>query len=427
VPALVALDDDPTGVQAMEHVSVALAWDAEAVAIGGEAGSRALHIVTNSRALDSGGARRVTAEAATAVSSPWPSTPIILRGDSTLRAHLLPEYDALRRTIHRDSTPPLVLVPALPAAGRITKGGVHLLSQGGTEVPLHETEYSQDPRFGYKNARLLSWAEERSQGFFDASRGIELSLRQIRDEGPDAISNSLADLASRKDPAVLAPDAVSMEDLQIIAEGLRSSWIQGITSVLRSGPTLAGVLSGSIASGLVDMPRCGRGMLVVCGSFVSGTTRQLAALTEHYPDVLVEVDPLALASTDARQSVIESATDRSVSLLQQRGLAVVATARNRVDLKTAQRASLVTDGLAEITRNLHGEFDILMTKGGITAAAVVRGGVGARVARVIGPVAGGVSLWQPHMESAAHMRIIVVPGNVGGNNLLLDLVHGVTG
>jgi len=97
-PALVALDDDPTGVQAMEDVSVALAWDAEAVAIGGETGSRALHIVTNSRALDSDGARRVTTEAAAAVSSAWPSTPVILRGDSTLRAHLLPEYDALRRT-----------------------------------------------------------------------------------------------------------------------------------------------------------------------------------------------------------------------------------------------------------------------------------------------------------------------------------------
>lgn len=86
----------------------------------------------------------------------------------------------------------------------------------------------------------------------------------------------------------------------------------------------------------------------------------------------------------------------------------------------------VNDGLAAITRNLHGGFDTLVTKGGITAAGVVLAGVGARVVRVTGPGAEGVSLWRPHTESAAHMRIIVVPGNVGGKDLLLDLVNGVT-
>ena len=59
---------------------------------------------------------------------------------------------------------PLLLVPALPASGRVTVGGVHMLERDGARVPLHETEYARDGALSYSSADLAAWADERSGG-----------------------------------------------------------------------------------------------------------------------------------------------------------------------------------------------------------------------------------------------------------------------
>ena len=64
-------------------------------------------------------------------------------------------------------------------------------------------------------------------------------------------------------------------------------------------------------------------------------------------------------------------------------------------------------------------------KGGITSAVVLRRGLGAKAASVIGPVAAGASLWRAH-GADGEVPCVVVPGNVGGASLLADLVSAVT-
>ena len=49
-----------------------------------------------------------------------PDAAVVLRGDSTLRGHLLEEYLGLRDVVTPSGWPVLLLVPALPSAGRIT-------------------------------------------------------------------------------------------------------------------------------------------------------------------------------------------------------------------------------------------------------------------------------------------------------------------
>ncbi len=61
---------------------------------------------------------------------------------------------------------------------------------------------------------------------------------------------------------------------------------------------------------------------------------------------------------------------------------------------------------------------VVIAKGGITSAVTARDGLGARSARVVGPVVTGVSLWQLEAGPA----YLVVPGNVGGPGLLAELV-----
>ena len=148
----VVLDDDPTGTQAMSDVSVVLDWSDAEVWKCVEPGDCAVHVLTNSRAHsadeEAGGWSRPRATAARAQSR-MPRC-VVLRGDSTLRGHLWEEYDALRAIVAPGRAGvPLLLVPALPAAGRVTIDGVHLLERDGERVPLDRTEYARDGALAY--------------------------------------------------------------------------------------------------------------------------------------------------------------------------------------------------------------------------------------------------------------------------------------
>src|SRR3990172_7606045 len=121
-----------------------------------------------------------------------PRARIVLRGDSTLRGHLLEEYLGVRGVVAPSAWPVLLLVPALPSAGRVTVGGVHLFERGGVRTPLHETEYARDGVFAYRSARLLDWAEERTGGLLRAGAGAELPLEALRSGGPESVASALA-------------------------------------------------------------------------------------------------------------------------------------------------------------------------------------------------------------------------------------------
>ena len=65
---------------------------------------------------------------------------------------------------------------------------------------------------------------------------------------------------------------------------------------------------------------------------------------------------------------------------------------------------------------------MIVAKGGITSAVTLQEGVGADVADVVGPVLPGVSLWSASWKDSMSLDYLVVPGNVGEVDLLLDLV-----
>lgn len=423
---LVVLDDDPTGVQEMTEVPVLLDWDAALVAETAAAFPRAVHLLTNARALPPEEAESTALAAARSAVQALGRPRLALRGDSTLRAHLLEEYRALCRAAHGGRTPPLLLVPALPHAGRITLGGVHYLVRAGRRVPLHETEYAADPAFAYSDARLLAWAEERSGGFFPRGQGREVPLRRLRRRGPEAVAEALLDLAKAGRPAVCAPDAETVDDLAVIAEGLRRAEEEGAEVVVRSAPTFVALLAGTRAEGRVPAPPAAGGLLVVCGSWVPQTTRQLQALLRAHPGSLVEVDILRLSSF-LPQAEIERAAAAAGSLLAARGLAVLATPRTRPPgsegLASGQRIAL---GLAEAAGRVLPRPGCVLAKGGITSAVVARHGLGARRGVCLGPLADGVALWRLEAEGGT-IPYVVFPGNVGGDEALLRVVEAILG
>lgn len=407
------LDDDPTGTQEVVDTAVVLTWDEETLR---RVGRRSFHVITNTRAHDHATAFELTRGAAAAIRTLHEEAQVVLRGDSTLRAHLRAEYEAVRDVVHPGTAPALLLVPALPAAGRVTVGGVHLLELDGRRVPTSDTEFSRDGAFSYRSSRLLDWAEERSEGLFAAGRGVEVPLARVRARGAEAVRAALAAAAGRGAPAVCVPDAESVDDLDAIAIGLRAALADGIPVVVRCAPTFAAVLTGNLAGELVAAPRAER-LLVICGSYVTQTSRQLAQLELSRPGTLIELDLAGLTGA-GRTRELARARRAAATLLTEKRLAVVATPRKRDRIADdPEAASLATDALAELTRLLHVDADVVVFKGGITAAVGVRAGLGAHFATVEGPVRPGVAMWR--LEDGG--RCLVFPGNVGSDNALAEL------
>jgi uncharacterized protein YgbK (DUF1537 family) len=344
----------------------------------------------------------------------------VLRGDSTLRAHFAEEHDAVRRA-HGWHDVPAVLVPALPAAGRVTRRGVHLLLVDGDAVPVGESEFARDPYLGYRDSHLLDWAESRSGGRFRAVDGTIVPLEVVRGgAGAAHIASAIEVSRSGTRPGVVAIDAETDGDVETIARGIERAWAGGLEFVLRCSPALGAVLAGAAARSTVDVPPASR-VLVLCGSFVDRTTRQLARLDAWHPGVLIEIDATA-ATLDAAgegRRLVRLAGE----LLEQRTIAVVATPR--IDGRRGHGDRAVGDRLTEALVAVAGELaaavDLLILKGGATSAAVVARGLGADIVEAVGPVGHGASLWRVPTRSG-ELATIVAPGNVGDDEALVQLV-----
>ena len=421
--SFVVLDDDPTGVQTLAGVRVLLDWDAERVGAA-LVGRRAVHLITNSRALPPDRVQPLVADAARVAREAAADARVVLRGDSTLRGHLLEEYLGVRSVVASGRWPVLLLVPALPTAGRITLDGVQLFVRDGVPIPLHETEYANDGVFSYHSARLLDWAEERSDGLFRASDGAELSLAALRAGGPAVVSDALCGLGVRGRPAAFGPDAETEGDLAAIAAGLAAAQAKGCEVIVRCAPAFAGVLAGTTAREPALLP-VGERVLVVCGSYVPQTTRQLARLRDAYPDAVVEADVGALVDGD-HEAEARRLCRMTSERLDRMGLAVVATPRERprtaLSLEAGDR---VAAGLAGVVKGVAPHPDVIVAKGGITSAVTLRDGVCASDAEVVGPVEPGVSRWSARWPGGTPLDYLVVPGNVGDDELLARLVAGI--
>jgi uncharacterized protein YgbK (DUF1537 family) len=273
---------------------------------------------------------------------------------------------------------------------------------------------------------LLGWAEERSAGLFAAANGREIHLDELRRGGASAVADGLCELASKGRPAVLAPDAVTEDDLALIAGGYAAAIRAGVPAVVRCAPAFAGVLAGTTAPRLVDPPRSKGGVLLVCGSYVSATTRQLGALAASRPGTLVEVDADALAGPEAEVEIARAAAAATVVLYRER-FAAVATPRTRSEQTSGLAAGeRVAAGLARIAGLVEPRPPVIIAKGGITSAVTLQTGLGVDAADVLGPVLPGVSLW--HAEAGGRpLDYLVVPGNVGDDYLLVRLLDAVMG
>ncbi|MFC3995051.1 four-carbon acid sugar kinase family protein [Nocardiopsis sediminis] len=415
---ILVLDDDPTGTQSATGVPVLLETGDATLSRDIEDALRAddaLYVLTNSRALGTDEAvalaRRIRTAALEAVARLGTGVRFILRGDSTLRGHVFAESDAFAT-----DASVMLFVPAFPAGGRTTRDGVHYVRVGEADVPAAETEYADDPVFGFGSSDMRGYVAEQGGG----RPALTVALDDLRATGGGALADALTSAAPG---TVVAPDAVTDADIDLVHHALVRAWAAGRDVVVRCAAPLAARCADAASTGPLPKPldRAPGPVLVVCGSHTSGATAQLAAL-EHdrgLRPVVLDTDAALADPAAAGADLVE----RARAALRDNGAAVIASERHRRAAdNTLGHGERVMAALTAAVHELSGEVAAVVAKGGITSAEVARTGLGARVARVRGQVLPGISVWDLPTPSGATVPYVVVPGNVGGETTLVDVL-----
>ncbi|MGT2425035.1 four-carbon acid sugar kinase family protein [Amnibacterium kyonggiense] len=409
------LDDDPTGTQSAADVSVLLRWtEDELRSVLDDEG--AVYLQTNSRAVDEAAAialsQRIRAQIEAAARDLGQPVLVVLRGDSTLRGHVMAECDVFAGDDGR-----VLFVPAFPAGGRTTRSGVHRVVIDGVDTPVAESEFAQDPVFGYRSSDLVAWVREKGD-----RRAAGVPLEGLRASRGAAVADALEAAGPRE---FVVPDAVDDADIALIRDGLLEAIRRGVHVVVRSGAPLAAGCAGRLSTGYLPRPvpvgdggAPAGGVLVVCGSHTRAATQQLDRLQEAFG-----LDPVVIRTDDAFAdpgSAGRDAADRARSALARGGVAVVATERVRRDADgTLDDGERVMQALMTAATALVPLAGVVVSKGGITAAETASTAFGATRAHVRGQIAPGISVWDLDGVRGSGVQV-VVPGNVGGPDTLVD-------
>ena len=252
------LDDDPTGVDARR--------DPRAAGAGTRHGSgpRSPDVRQSTRSRIPApcrrSVRRFIADATRAALEGAPGAAVVLRGDSTCAVIPLEEYLGVRDVVAPAGRPVLLLAPALLSAGRVTVG-VHLRPGRAAHGAARDRVRAR------RGVRVLERAAARVGG---GAVGWALpgtcrpgaALDVLRTRGPAAVTDALLALSASGAPAVLAPDAETLEDLEIVADGYRAATADRASVIVRCAPTFA-VLAGPLAPAR-PAALAREGVLVVC-------------------------------------------------------------------------------------------------------------------------------------------------------------------
>ncbi|AUZ88812.1 hypothetical protein CVO76_15045 [Arthrobacter agilis] len=450
----VVLDDDPTGTQSVADLPVLTRWETEDFSWAFRQGKPAVYVLTNTRSLDAPEAAARNEEivrnalAAAAAEASALRLGFVSRGDSTLRGHFPLEPDTIAATVldaTGESTDGVVIVPAFPDAGRITIGGVHYVRapELGEDqlVPVSDTEFARDATFGYRNASLAQYVEEKTGGRVPAASVIVLDLGIIRagstGGGAPASARAIADaVADATGATPIVADVVTENDLRALALGLEEAERRGKKLLYRVGPPfmrarigqeIRAELTGSEAYA-GNEPSTAGGLIVV-GSHVGVTTRQLGILTEQHQHAhTIEIDVEQLLDERAAShldGIVEDVVDRLThgDVILHTSRLLVRTSDAAASLRIARTVSAAVVTVVNRTLGLFPPRFVI-AKGGITSSDVAAHGLQIRHAMVRGPMLPGiVSLWEPVDGPAKGIPFVVFAGNVGDDSSLADVTR----
>lgn len=200
---------------------------------------------------------------------------VVKRVDTTLRGNVGAEAEAVISWLraHHDGARGL-MVPAFPAAGRTTVGGLQLVDG----VPLSRTEAARDPRSPVDRSRVRDLLTQQS----------DLTVTEVTLDTVIAGGGELR-FALDNDADVTVVDAVDRGNLRDVARAAAqlsatTRWCSIDPGPF--GPELAAAL-GLVGSGAASAP-----LLIASGSATAATRAQLEAVERSFGARLITLDVL---------------------------------------------------------------------------------------------------------------------------------------
>ena len=428
---IVVLDDDPTGTQTVHGVPVLTQWPVQLLQSELENDRPALYILTNSRSLPPASARALNTEIGRNLTAAARLAErkfvVVSRSDSTLRGHFPAEVEALDQAL---GTPfdGWIVAPFFLEGGRYTMDDIHYAEEEGWLTPAGETPFARDSAFGYQSSNLRQWVEEKTAGRVTAGQVASIPLGELRQGGPSVVTRRLLDLTDRR---ICVVNGCSYRDMEVFVQGLLAAEAQGKRFLCRTAASFVQVRAGQRARPLLtraDLNMSGSaGGLVVVGSYVPRTTRQVEALLQVPGITSAEISVPTLLDDERRPAEIERISQLVDRALSQGQDVVIYTSRKLITTHDADSSlaigQQVSDGLIAILRSINTQPRYLVAKGGITSSDVATKALDVTRAMVRGQILPGVPLWELGPESRyPGMPYIVFPGNVGGPGAIAQVI-----
>jgi uncharacterized protein YgbK (DUF1537 family) len=431
---IIVLDDDPTGVQTVHGISVYTSWDAASVDAGFDEPGSLFFVLTNSRGMTAGESAKVHQDIGKTIAQSAKKKNrdyiIISRSDSTLRGHYPLETRTLRDAIRTESGLSFdgeIICPFFKEGGRYTAGNIHYVLTGDMLVPAAQTEFAGDKTFGYRHSELREWVEEKTDGEFSKEAVIPISVEDLRGPGVDRIVEILMEV---RNFGKVILNALDYCDIKIFCAALFKVLDRGKRFIIRSGAAIPKILGGISDRPLLnrkDLIDSGnrRGGLIVIGSHVQKTTRQLERLMENKNITAIEFNTRLLVNGFQFEDEIRRVQTLCDDSLDAGKITVIFTARNRFDLNTGNKedelkvAMKIAGAVTSFVFNLRGKPRFIIAKGGITSSEIGTVALGVKKALVLGQVLPGIPVWLTGPESRfPNTPYIIFPGNVGDEDSL---------
>ena len=339
--------------------------------------------------------------------------------DSTLRGHIALETLTMLDILEYQAA---IIIPAFPQEGRITVGGYHLLKS----IPIGRTEIAMDPHSPILESHvptlLRSQLDEKQKdliGVLDLKtvmNGAGPILVKINELIKDGKKLIIADAASITDIEQIAL-AIKKCDKKLLPTGTAS------TAQVLGKIWLADIETEPQTIKLEKLPK-----LIVSGTATKITAEQIAKLEKS--DDYDNVNFIPLEVNDIVSGVDEELISRIVKNLKS-GITVCVHTSNlianfdgfsedslRAELTKEKLASMITDYLAELTKQVIEECRVmLITLGGETSYKCTNI-LDSKMLKLVDEVAPAISL----CVDSKGQWIVTKSGNLGNTNTLIDIL-----
>ncbi|MDJ0903017.1 MAG: four-carbon acid sugar kinase family protein [Xenococcus sp. MO_188.B8] len=425
---IIVLDDDPTGSQTVHSCLLLMKWDVETLRIGLRDELPIFFILTNTRAISPKQAAIVTQEVCRNLKIALAAEKInnflvVSRSDSTLRGHYPLETDVIAQELGDFDAH--FLTPAFFEGGRVTINSNHYLLIDGKKVPVSETEFAGDSVFGFNHSYLPDYVAEKTQGKIASEEVIKIQLEDLYSE--DLINQ----LLSLNNNSCVVVDGKIQEDFDRFATALFTATKQGKRFLLRSAASLITSLAqlGQQATppeAMASYKTNHKPGVIVIGSHVKKTTRQLEQLLQQPSTVGIEVEVIHLRDhPETRETILQSILHQVLTVWRQGKTPVIFTSREEVTFVDLQEridfGRAISDLLMDIIGGLPSDIGFLISKGGITSNNLLSKGLNLTTVRLLGQILPGccvVRTAKDHPQFPC-LPVVLFPGNVGNDRGLV--------